>query len=298
MMMSRTILATALTGAAAQGINDTQVFAFYTLETTAAPDSFFGDLYSWCGDGPPYCDMQCDGTQEGCGQLAGTYCAEQVVLSNNASACGVVRYAATLNGGRAVASNARGLPPPRGGRQDGWSYWLDVIYDGSQGPFPAENDTAVVVDSRDVPSPISNETVQSFYRVAGSGTPYNTSAAKRTFCAEANACDDTCDGTQDHCVERAAAWCNTPKSPCAVIHFDRVLNKATAADSNGLPPVNLTEGDYTFWVGVSHPADVGPPPTQTRGAPVPTCGASCSIDFQCDFTCPRCDTSRGVCMPA
>ena len=91
------LLAAAPLLAAAQGINSTEVFAFYTLATSGPPAKYGNELYSWCPLGPPYCDMACDGF-EYCATLAGTYCAERVVLS----------------GGRARRHRQRGRFPPRG----------------------------------------------------------------------------------------------------------------------------------------------------------------------------------------
>ena len=51
------LLAAAAPAVLGQAINGTQVFAFYALATTGPPAAFGGELYSWCGLGPPYCDM-------------------------------------------------------------------------------------------------------------------------------------------------------------------------------------------------------------------------------------------------
>lgn len=290
------LLAAAPLLAAAQGINSTEVFAFYTLATSGPPAKYGNELYSWCPLGPPYCDMACDGF-EYCATLAGTYCAERVVLSGNASACIACRYNKDLNEGTWFATDASDLPqvsvtthgdylyfsrrfkiltsPARVAharvkdlfRPD--RYWADVVYDGSVGPFvdPTVRRGFYLPGAALVPAPppapISNETVHAFYELAGSGTPWNlTGGVHRTFCADGT-CDEACDGSSADCAASAAAWCNTPASPCVVVYYNAKQNggKATAADAHGLPPTNMTTGDWRFWIDVPHRADVGPPPS-------------------------------------
>lgn len=240
--------------AAAQGINQSTVFSWYTLQTSGPPSETGSELYSWCGAGPPYCDMLCNESVNECGGIAATYCTEQVVLSGNSSACITVRENPKLNGGTWVATDARELPavePVTGGD---WLYWASVVYDGSVGPFG---------DARypGADPPISNVTVHAFYELKNSGTPWNVSAGiQRTFCAEEDKCDAACDGTQRGCVADATAWCETPASPCAVVYYNEKLGKAVAANAAGLPPTNGEPGDYRFFIDVPHAADVGPPP--------------------------------------
>ena len=102
MMMHLLIEALLLAFAGAQGINETTVFAFYDLATQSNPVSFDDELYSVCRSG---CDMPCDGDQVDCSMLAAQWCAEQVVISGNASKCALVRFDDDL--GRAVALGAR-----------------------------------------------------------------------------------------------------------------------------------------------------------------------------------------------
>ena len=148
------------------------------------------------------------------------------------------------------------------------TYYVMVVYDGSEGPFPRPRPREgrrhlppIVAANASVARPITNETVQAFYRVARAGTPYNASSRLYTACADGT-CDAACDGSAAECVGVVADWCNTPKSPCVVVYHtgDEGGGQATAADSHGLPPVNMTSGEYIFFVDVAHAAGVGPPP--------------------------------------